>query len=105
DDQYVATASHDDTVILWNAATGEEFVRLFGHDWDLRTVAFSPDGKNLLTASIDGTARIYPVHYEDVLALAQSLLSPRELTCAERVKYLHDDPLCATSTPTLSFPP
>jgi WD40 repeat protein len=105
DDQYVATASHDDTVILWNAATGEEFVRLFGHDWDLRTVAFSPDGKYLLTASIDGTARIYPVHYEDVLALAQSLLSPRELTCVERVKYLHDEPLCATSTPTLRFPP
>ena len=99
DGKYVATASHDDTVILWNADTGEEFVRLFGHDWDLRTVAFSPDGKNLLTASIDGTARIYPVDYKDVLALARSLLSPRQLTCVERVKYLHEGNTCLTPTP------
>jgi WD40 repeat protein len=99
DDKYIATSSGDQTVILWNAETGEEFVRLFGHNQYIRTVDFSPDGRWLITASLDGVARIYPVHFEDVLKLAGSLLSAREFTCAERLKYLHDDSTCLIPTP------
>jgi len=99
DDKYIATSSVDRTARLWNAETGEEIVQLTGHTDVIYNLAISPDGKSLLTASLDGTARIYPIHYEDVLALAQSLLSPRELTCAERLKYLHDDSACVSPTP------
>jgi WD40 repeat protein len=88
-DPYIATASRDRTVILWNAETGNEVVQLFGHNQDVYSVVFSPDGRYLLTSSYDGTARIYPVYFEDVLALAQSLLSARELTCVGRIKFLH----------------
>jgi WD40 repeat protein len=105
DDRYVATASRDDTARLWNPDTGEEIVQLVGHTDDLRTVAFSPDGRYLLTSSFDGTARIYPVNFEDALALAQTLLSPRELTCVERVKYLHEENVCPTPTPILTPSP
>jgi WD40 repeat protein len=104
DDQYVATASQDHTARLWNPDTGDEIVQLLGHTSNLRTVAFSPDGRYLLTSSYDGTARIYPVYFEDVLALARSLLSPRDLTCAERIKYLHDES-CQTPTPLLTPTP
>lgn len=97
DDQYVATASRDHIIILWNANTGDEIIRLFGHNQDILSLTFSPDGRNLLTASEDGTVRIYPVYFQDVLILAQTLLSPRELTCAERLKYLHEQ--CPTPTP------
>jgi len=97
--QYVATASRDGTVILWNAETGDEVIQLFGHKKDVASVEFSPDGRYLLTASFDGTARISPVYFDDVLALARAILSPRELTCAERVKYLHDKIECPTPAP------
>jgi WD40 repeat protein len=100
-DQYIATASRDHTVILWNAETGDEIVQLFGHNQDVYSVVFSPDGRYLLTSSYDGTARIYPVYFEDVLVLAKSLLSSRELTCAERIKYLHDE-MCSTPTRVLT---
>ena len=103
-DDFVATASRDDTARLWNPDTGDEVMQLVGHTDDLRTVAFSPDGRYLLTSSFDSTARIYPVYFKDVLALARSLLSPRELTCAERIKYLHDE-TCTISTSSVTPAP
>jgi WD40 repeat protein len=72
--------------------------QLRGHTDAVLALSFSPDGRYLLTASHDGTARIYPVHFEDVLTLARAALSSRELTCVERVKYLHEG---ACPTPTL----
>lgn len=57
-------------------------------------MAFSPDKRYLLAASFDGSARIYPVEYGDVLALARAVLSARELTCTERVVYLHAEVKC-----------
>ncbi len=98
-DPYVATVSRDHTVILWNANTGDELIQLFGNNKDIFRVGFSPDGKHLITSGLDGTARIYPVHFEDVLTLARTLLSPRELTCAERVKYSHEKLVCPTPIP------
>ncbi len=35
---------------------------LVGHEDDIASVAFSPDGAQLLTASYDGTARVWDVH-------------------------------------------
>jgi WD40 repeat protein/energy-coupling factor transporter ATP-binding protein EcfA2 len=105
DNQYIATASRDHTIILWDAGTGDEIIRLFGHHQDIFSVEFSPDSRYLLTASLDGTTRIYPVRFEDVVALARSLLSPRELTCAERVKYLHEESICPTPTPASQVTP
>lgn len=99
DDKLVATSSRDDTVRLWDAETGSEIIQLLGHTSDVMSVTFSPDGRYLLTASFDGTARIYPVSFEDVLEHARSILSARELTCAERVKYLHEQVTCPTQIP------
>jgi WD40 repeat protein len=97
DDQYVATSSRDNTVRIWDAATGNEIIQLVGHTDVVMAVNFSPDGRYLLTAGYDGKARIYLVRFEEEVALGRSLLSKRQLTCAERVKYLHEDPCPATS--------
>ena len=105
DGHMVATASRDHTVILWNADTGIEIIQLVNHKKDILSVEFSPDGRYLLTTSLDGTARIDPVHFEDVLALARSVLSQRELTCEERVKYLFEQLACPTPTAILTLTP
>jgi hypothetical protein len=106
DNKYVATSSRDDTVRLWDADTGSELVQLLGHTHDVVTVNFSPDGRHVVSASLDGTARIHFVHFEDVLAMGQSLLSAREWTCAEQVKYLQEQVVCPTPTiPTTVIPP
>jgi RNA polymerase sigma factor (sigma-70 family) len=45
DGRTLATASRDETVCLWDVATGQEVRRLADHQGWLRYVAFSPDGK------------------------------------------------------------
>jgi WD40 repeat protein len=56
----VATAVGSD-VRVWNAVSGEILVVLKGHTGTIRTVEFSPNGEELVTASADGTARIWNV--------------------------------------------
>lgn len=47
------------TARLWDAETGLEVAALKGHMHLLTSVAFSPDGKSILTGSQDGTARLW----------------------------------------------
>ncbi|MDC0746013.1 nSTAND1 domain-containing NTPase [Polyangium mundeleinium] len=67
----VVTASDDNTVRFWTKEDGEpgarpaevasytEFAALDGHEADVTTVAYAPNGERLLTASWDETARIW----------------------------------------------
>lgn len=48
-------------VMLWDAASGREKGRLSGHTDAVASIAFDQSGKRLLTASRDGTARIWDV--------------------------------------------
>ena len=57
----IATGSEDGTARVWDAATGEELVRLSGHDGLVALVDFSPDGTRLLTGGGDGTARVWDI--------------------------------------------
>jgi WD40 repeat protein len=41
--------------------------RFPGHTKIVRTVAFSPDGKRIVTASPDGTAKIYGDDFDELL--------------------------------------
>ena len=46
---------------IWNIANHEEVHTLVGHTATLWTIRFSPDGTQVVTASWDGTARIWDV--------------------------------------------
>jgi WD40 repeat protein len=59
DGRLLATTSVDQTVWLWDLASGEHRRTLTGHDSVVYGVAFSPDGRLLATTSADGTARLW----------------------------------------------
>nr|POF13748.1 vegetative incompatibility protein het-e-1 [Quercus suber] len=61
DGQVVASASHDRTVRVWNAATGEQTQKLEGHENWVNAVAFSPDGQIVASVSWDKTMRMWNV--------------------------------------------
>jgi len=44
---------------IWNGAPGNQELELKGHASSVRSVAFSPDGKNIVSGSSDNTMRIW----------------------------------------------
>lgn len=63
---------HDKTARVWDAANGHLLTVLQSHTGLIYGAVFSPDGQRILTASRDGTARVFRVitfsEIADVLA-------------------------------------
>ncbi|KAK2772621.1 Vegetative incompatibility protein HET-E-1-like protein 15 [Colletotrichum kahawae] len=59
DGRHLASASDDETVKLWDTATGQCQRTLKGHSSWVRSVAFSPDGRQLASASHDKTVKLW----------------------------------------------
>jgi WD40 repeat protein len=47
----LASGAEDKTIKIWDAITGQELLTLTGHTGTVRTLAFSPDGTRLASAS------------------------------------------------------
>jgi WD40 repeat protein len=45
-------------VKVWDSASGRETLTLKGHNGFVASVAFSPDGQRLASASLDGTVKV-----------------------------------------------
>jgi WD40 repeat protein len=59
DGRQVVSGSEDQTVRLWDAATGAALQRLEGHTGVVTSVAFSPDGRQVVSGSYDQTVRLW----------------------------------------------
>src|SRR5262249_15930856 len=54
-------ASEDKTARLWDVETRRQIGILRGHEGELNDAEFSPDGRRVVTASYDRTARVYKI--------------------------------------------
>jgi WD40 repeat protein len=61
DGKALATASFDETVRLWDVASGKELRRFRGHTGYIAGVGFLPDGEGLVSAGWDKTIRFWDV--------------------------------------------
>ena len=59
DGQRLASGSSDQTVKIWDSATGKELFALKGHAGPVTSVAFSPDGQRLASANDDGSIHLW----------------------------------------------
>ena len=59
DGKALASAGGDNTVKLWDRATGRILATLAGHEDSVWSVAFSPDGKMVASASDDRTVKLW----------------------------------------------
>ncbi|OQD75267.1 hypothetical protein PENANT_c158G06719 [Penicillium antarcticum] len=59
DDRLLASGSDDNTVRLWDPATGVLVQTLEGHSHSVLSVTFSPDGQLLASGSQDNTIRLW----------------------------------------------
>jgi RNA polymerase sigma factor (sigma-70 family) len=63
DGRTLASAGSDHDIVLWDAATGRQRLRLRGHEGEVASLAFAPNGKLLASAShfSDQTVRLWDV--------------------------------------------
>ena len=74
-------------VILWDLQTGEELERFEGHTEWVRGTAFSPDGSKIISASGDGTVRIWEVANIDLFDWIDSNRYVRDLNPEELQRF------------------
>jgi WD40 repeat protein len=64
--ELIAAAYDDHTIHIWDVATLDEltnFSGLYGHNNTVTDLKFTPDGKLLISTSLDGTIRLWGVPY------------------------------------------
>ena len=73
----IVSASADNTVRAWNAATGECELTLEEHNRAVRSACFSPDGAKVVSASDDHTVRVWSALTPEQVAKAAKAAAPK----------------------------
>jgi WD40 repeat protein len=78
----IAAAYTDHTVCVWNLASGELLAQISAHRFPITSVALDAKGQNLLTSSLDGSVKVWPLPIEG--KPPQSIAAKMILTTHER---------------------
>ncbi|MEJ2118417.1 MAG: WD40 repeat domain-containing protein [Alphaproteobacteria bacterium] len=93
DGRTALSGSKDNTLKLWDVASGKELRTFTGHSNPVHSVAFSPDGRTALSGSKDNTSRTYyddltvPTSSEDCKLKLWDVASGREIRTFEGVSF------------------
>ena len=71
DGNTAVSASSDNTLRVWDAASGECLRTLVGHTGGVLSVALTPDGNTAVSGSDDGTVRVWDVGSGELLRLLE----------------------------------
>ena len=58
-DDFIASASSDHKVIIWDFSTGKQYKVLLGHKDVVTCLSFHPDNEFLISASLDSTVKVW----------------------------------------------
>ena len=58
DGSMIASAT-ENVGLIWNGIMGDPVRKLEGHEFDIKSITFSPDGSHVATASVDDTSKIW----------------------------------------------
>ncbi|MGC0120028.1 TIR domain-containing protein [Pseudoalteromonas piscicida] len=61
DSKIIASGSKDETIMLWDFASGKLIRKLIGHNGAINSIDFSPDGRTLVSGSDDKKIMIWDV--------------------------------------------
>lgn len=67
----IVSSGDDRSVKVWDAATGEELVKLTGHTAGVMQAVFSPDGTKIFSGSSDRTVRVWDAASGEELWIAR----------------------------------
>jgi hypothetical protein len=59
DGKRIVSGSHDNTLKVWDAQTGQDLLALRGHTGWVTSVAYSPNAKRIVSGSLDNTLKVW----------------------------------------------
>jgi len=73
DNKFILAGSDDDSIGIWEIATGEILKRFYGHSDRINSVSFLSQGRRILSGSDDMTARLWDIESEqEILKMVSS---------------------------------